>query len=302
MPDIYAEIEREWVALYQRMPCETPSRAEFSDLCAAQETENRQQTSVGLQPWLGIFEFGIEWLTCIHAALDTENSVNQQRPCHRVTWALVGSAVSFGLSPSQSVPVWLDTPARALLRSYVETLLLCLAVLHDEGLAQTYKDAQDDAQVKTFWHTIASPRNLHRRIIQIEKASGLDQETITAMTEYRLEEYEILSQSAHLSYVVSCLTAMAPVLGDANSFRHAIFGLATEHSVQTLRLAATTTWYFSRFGYNSILGRDASKCLLAFDKESDMQRRIAVGREVISSITHGPGIKMRVGCDKAADA
>src|SRR6202047_804139 len=98
MPDIYAEIEREWVAHYQMMPCETPSRAEFSELCAARETKNRGQTSVGLQPWLGIFEFGVEWLTCIHVALDTENSVNQQRPCHRVAWALVGSAVSFGLA------------------------------------------------------------------------------------------------------------------------------------------------------------------------------------------------------------
>ena len=85
MSDIYGEIEREWVAHYRRMPCETPSRAEFSDLCAAQETETRGQTSDGIQPWLGIFEFGIEWLTYIHIALDPENSVNQQRPCHRVT-------------------------------------------------------------------------------------------------------------------------------------------------------------------------------------------------------------------------
>ena len=35
---------------------------------------------MGFNLWLGIFEFGIEWLTSIHVALDTENSVNQQRP------------------------------------------------------------------------------------------------------------------------------------------------------------------------------------------------------------------------------
>jgi len=287
MSDIYGEIEREWVAHYRRMPCETPSRAEFSDLCAAQETETRGQTSDGIQPWLGIFEFGIEWLTYIHIALDPENSVNQQRPCHRVTWALVGAAVSFGFSVRTLCLSGFDTPARALLRSYVDALLLCLAVLHDEALAQAYMDAKDDAQVKTFWHTIASPKNLHKRIIQIEKTAGFDQETITAMTEYRRAEYEILSQSAHLSYVVSCLTSVAPVLGDPDYFRGAIFGLATENSVRTIHYAAATTWYFSRLGYNLILGRDSSKCLLTFDKESDLQRRIVVGREVISSITIG---------------
>jgi hypothetical protein len=281
---IYEEIEQEWVGHYRMMPCETPSRTEFSDLRAEQEAETRSQTSDGLQPWLGIFEFGIEWLACIHVALDTDNNENRQRPRHRVTWALVGAAVSFGLSVRTLCLSGFDTPARALLRSYVDALLLCLAVLHDDDLAQAYMDAQDDAQVKTFWHKFASPKNLHKRIIHIEKTTGFDQETITAMTEYRHGEYEILSQSAHLSYIVSCLTSMAPVLGDADYLRPAIFGLATENSVHTLHYAAVTTWYFSRLGYNLILGRDP-ECLLAFDKESDWQRKIVVGREVISSIT-----------------
>ena len=127
-----------------------------------------------------------------------------------MTSALDGAAVSFGLSLRTLCLSGFDTPARALLRSYVDALLLCLAVLHDDDLAQAYIDAQDDAQVKTFWHKRASPKNLHNLIIQIEKITGFDQETIAAMTEYRRGEYEILSQSAHLSYTVSCLTSMAP--------------------------------------------------------------------------------------------
>ncbi len=283
MSDIYEEIEREWVEHYPNSGENPPPRTEFGDLCAAQETKVRGQTSDGLQPWLGILEVGIEWLTSIHVALDTENGVNRQRPCHRVTWSLVGAAVSFGLSLRTLCLSGFDTPARALLRSYVDALLLCLAVLHDEDLAQAYMDAQDDAQVKTFWHKRASPKNLHSLIIKIEKTTGFDQETIAAMTEYRRGEYEILSQSAHLSYAVSRLTSMAPVLGDPDTLRHAILGLATENSLHTLHYAAATTWYFSRLGYSLILGRD--KCLLTFDKESDWQRKIAVGREVISSIT-----------------
>jgi hypothetical protein len=178
MSVIYAEIEREWMAHYRRIPCETPSRTEFRDLCVSQEANTRDHTSDGLQPWLAIFEFGIEWLACIHVALDTETSVNQQTPCHRVTSNLIGSAVSFGLSLRNLCLSGFDTPARALLRSYVEILLLCLAVLHDESLAQAYKDAQDDEQAKDFWDKCASPRKLHDRIIQIEKNLKFDQATI----------------------------------------------------------------------------------------------------------------------------
>jgi hypothetical protein len=56
MSDIYEEIDREWVEHYRNSGETPPSSAEFSDVCAAQETEIRGQTSDGLQPWLGIFE------------------------------------------------------------------------------------------------------------------------------------------------------------------------------------------------------------------------------------------------------
>jgi hypothetical protein len=105
------------------------------------------------------------------------------------------------------------------------------------------------------------------------------------MAKYRVDTKNWLSQSVHLSYVASCLTVMAPVIGGADQLRPAIFGIATENSVSTIRSAAFTTWYFSRLGYNRVLGRDPSRCLLAFDKESDWQHRIAVGQEVLSSIT-----------------
>jgi hypothetical protein len=291
MSDIYQEIERNWAALYQKMSCEAPSRAEFSDLCAETETENRRQGSDGLQPWLGIFEFGIEWLSYIHHSLDTRNGVNQHTPCYQVTWALVGAAVSFGLSIRTLCLSGFDTPARALLRSYVEALLLCLAVLHDEGLAQDYRVAQDGEQVKAFWHKIASPKNLHNRIIQIEKTLGVDQDTIALMKNYRIQEYEILSQSAHLSYPACVNTVFVSKLGsdlrydDSDLLHPGILGLATEASVRTIHYAAITNWYFSCIGYHSILGRDASKCLLLLDMESDLQRRIVIGRDVLSSIT-----------------
>src|SRR5436190_100400 len=118
----------------------------------------------------------------------------------RAPWALVGSAVSFGLSIRSLTLSGFDTPARALLRTYVETLLLCIAVLHDQSLAKAYVAAEADAEVKNFWHSVASPKRLHDRIIAVERKLGLDDEAIDGMTKWRREEYEILSQSSHLSF------------------------------------------------------------------------------------------------------
>ena len=287
MSDIYAEIEREWLRHYKKIGCKIPSRQEFNDVCMESQATSLGEASRGLQPWLGILEFCIEWLSYVHIALDFKDGANDRGACHRVAWALTGAAVSFGLSLRSLCLSGFDTPARALLRSYVEALLLCLAALHDESLAKAYADAEDDADVKNFWHTVASPKNLHNRIVQIEKDSGLDSETVKIMMEYRQQEYEVLSQSAHLSYVASCLTAMAPALGKTDKLGVAIFGLATSNSLRTTQYAAMTAWYFSRFAFNPILGHDSSNCLLVVEYENDWHQRMVIGRDVLSHVTLG---------------
>jgi hypothetical protein len=285
--EIYAEIEREWSSRYKEIGGEIPSRMEFSDLCAKQDAENRRIASTGLQPWLGVLEFAIEWLSYVHVALDEKQSLYAQMPPrYRTTWALTGSAVSFGLSLRALSLSGFDGPARTLLRSYVEALLRCVTILHDDKLAEAYCDAKSDDEVKAFWQNRVSPRKLHKRITEIEKNAGFDEEVIGEMTALRREEYGILSQSAHLSYVAACLTAKAPVLGDLDSYRMAIFGLATENSHRTILYGAMTTWYFSRIAYDLILSPDScSGSLLAFAKDNEWQRRIVIGRDVLSNIT-----------------
>jgi hypothetical protein len=284
--EIYREIEERWAASYSEAHRDPPPRSEFSDVCAEVETRNRRIAASGLQPWLGILEFGVEWLSYVHFALTNANEIGPRRSDYRVPWALIGSASSFGLALRGLCLSGFDTPAKALLRTYTEALFLCLAVLHDKSLGLEYSSAADDAKVKQFWHKTASPRNLHDRLNQIERKVGLPQDLVTEVTSWRRGEYEVLAQSAHLSYLASCMTLLPAVLCAEDSFQVGILGIASDSSIRTVSYAARTTWYFSRLSFDALLARDSSDdSLLVLDKENDLHRRIVIGRDVLSEIT-----------------
>ncbi|RWL82022.1 MAG: hypothetical protein EOR67_18055 [Mesorhizobium sp.] len=190
--------------------------------------------------------------------------------------------MSFGVSIRSLVISGLDTPAKALLRTYVETLLLCVAVLHDRPLGLAYIAADTDAQIKDFWHSVVSPKKLHEKVISIERKIGLDNEIVEGMASWRREEYEILSQSSHLSYLAAALTSLSPELGDEDMFTTAIFGRATKNSHRTIFYAAATTWYFSRLSNQVLLGKDAAKCAILLDKENDWHQRMVAARDTLS--------------------
>jgi hypothetical protein len=176
-----------------------------------------------------------------------------------------------------------DTPARALLRTYVETLFLCIAVLHDRSLATAFVTAESDEEVKTFWHTSASPKRLHERIIAVERKTGFDQNTVQTMTAWRREEYEILSQSSHLSFFAAVMTTIAPPLGESG-YVPSFMGLTSKHLPRTLFYAAATTWYFSRMSHSKILGYDPAESLVVLDKENEWHQRFIAGRDTLSEV------------------
>lgn len=224
MKNIYDEIDEHWRAVYAQMHRKTSSRSGFQEMLLQDEAEVRVITTESLQPQLGIFEFGLEWLAGTHVLLSKDGKPGGPiRENAGAAWALIASAVSFGLSIRTLLISGFDTPARALLRTYVETLFLCIAVLHDRTLATAFVTADSDDDVKTFWHTSASPKRLHERIIAIEKKTGFDQNTIEKMTAWRREEYEILSQSSHLSFIAAVMTTLAPHL-EGRDMSRALWG------------------------------------------------------------------------------
>jgi hypothetical protein len=281
---IYHEIEERCRAVYADMHRKPPERGGFHKLLLEAEAETRAKTTDGLQPQLGIFEFGLEFLAYVHIALSSKEGVGPLNSDTRAPWALVGSAVSFGLSIRSLALSGFDTPAQALLRTYVETLLLCIAVLYDPSLAKAYVTAESDAQVKNFWHKVASPKRLHDRIIALERKIGFDDHLIDEMTKWRREEYEILSQSLHLSFLAAALTAVCPKLGEKDAYVSGIFGQASAKSPRTIFYAAATTWYFSRMSNPILLGKAPAECTIVLDKENEWHQMYVSARDTLSDI------------------
>jgi hypothetical protein len=284
VPNIHDKIEEHWRAVYADMHREPPPRNGFHEMLLELETEARGTTTDGLQPQLGIFEFGLEWLAYVHVALGKRDELGPAHEDARAAWALIGAAVSFGLSIRSLCMNGFDTPGRALLRTYVETLFLCIALLHDRSLAKAYIAAEDDAQVKNFWHRSASPKNLHERIIMIEKRLGLEDAVVQSLAQWRQGEYEMLSQSSHLSYLAAVLTAVCPKLGEGETYAPGILGLASDHSLRTISYAARSTWYFSRMSNSQLLGKDSSQSLIVLDKENEWHQRMVAGRDTLSAV------------------
>ena len=284
---IYQEIERAWTTAYdgiERLPDE---RGVFNEFISGVEEESRTTAIVELQPWLAIFELGIEWLSYVHVALT--NSLDDRKGVmgdrYLAAWSLAGSAVSFGLSTRLMCISGFDTPAKALLRTYAEALLLCLAILNDKAMAKVFVSSDDDADIKNFWHSMASPKNLHMRIMEIEKNSGLSTKDVESMMAWRRQEYEILSQSSHLSYPASVFTSRTVALGQGDDVaRIAVWGQASESSKRTMFYASATTWHFSRYCYQYLIGRKPTEALLVLDKNDEWQRKIVLGRDVLAHL------------------
>lgn len=284
MTNIYDEIEIALRDAYADMHREPASRSNFQEMIAGFEKEARSKTTSALQPQLGIFELGLEWLCYVFVMLNEELKREPVNEDARPVWALVGAAVSFGLSIRLLLLNGFDTPAKALLRTYVETLFLCIVLLHDRSLARAFKAAETDEEVRNFWHSSASPKKLHEQLIEIERRIGFDEETVQSMTQWRREEYEILSQSSHLSYPAAAFTVLAPKLGEETTVGMAFMGLATEYSLRTIYYAASATWYFSRMVHAKILGYDSAEALVVLDKENELHQMYVAFRDALSTV------------------
>jgi|WetSurMetagenome_2_1015567.scaffolds.fasta_scaffold01227_16 hypothetical protein len=289
---IYQEIENTWKEMHQEVGIPASDLSEFGIILSSIKSECISQTEKHLQPWLGIFEFGLQWLSNLHVAFVTDEGSLPKAPS-TVPWVLIGTGCSYGMAIKTLTLEGLDTPARVLLRSFTETLLLCLATLADHELGRSFAAAQLPDEVKSFWHKTVSTKKLHQRIMAIETSFGRAHspstevdETVDEMSLWRKGIHEILSQAVHPSYVAACLTCLAPTIENPNKFEPALIGKASISAKLTISYAAMTLWYFSRFGYLYIFeGKGDVPPLVDFDKLDEVHRSILIGRDVLSKLT-----------------
>ena len=104
------------------------------------------------------------------------------------------------------------------------------------------------------------------------------------MTKWRREEYEILSQSSHLSYIAAALTALSGKLGDEKVFASAIFATGVSALASYNLLCCRNYVVLLRLSNPVMLGKKAGECAIVLDKENEWHQRLVAARDTLSDV------------------
>lgn len=104
------------------------------------------------------------------------------------------------------------------------------------------------------------------------------------MTEYRRNEYDVLSQFSHLSYIAAGMASLVEEIKNEGHCAVGVFGAASTHSYRTVHYAMFTTWYFSRMINPVILGKETGKYVILLNRDDEWHQKMWVASKVLSEI------------------
>lgn len=296
-----AQEKKEWIASLisrawdeeckRREGIEGLSFAGFkSQVANVDDGEFRLHTEL-LEPWFTVFEVGLWWLNLVHFVLSLSSEEELPIPSDEkllAPWALMGIARSYGEGVRTLMLRGLDSPARACLRSFTESLLLCLAIFEDEELGVRYRAAQGPEAAKSFWHVHVSPKKLHERIVALERRAGLGDAHISELTEWRKDRYEMFSEAVHPSYV-NCIAMMFVSEGEGEDAPHRYqgrFDSVIANSVETASFAARLLWQFQIFARIYLFaGLKGKGPYFTLSDDDPMHKAIFAAGEVLNAAT-----------------
>lgn len=282
---IAAEVRSAWAQACRRRALPPDGWDELPALLAEIAAEPHAGASAHLQPWATLFDFGLQWIAQLHVNL-TEPELRTPRTRELLApWALSGAACHFGLAIRRTVEGGFDVPARCLLRSYTETLLLCLAASADPALAERYRDAQTEAQIREFWVVEGARTRLEHRIDAIEETVGREARHVVELVAWRQEQRALLAEAPHLSYLAAASILVVPSADDPERLQTGIFGRASAASHRTLSFATRAAWHFSRYAWPLLFqpapGRSPP---LAFKADDSGHTRLLAAREALNEL------------------
>jgi hypothetical protein len=257
----------------------------FEQLIRQQEKQAKRDVIGYLEPWVQILEESIQWLSNLTAILDRLISEEAVSDAHRAAWSLIGASCVNSVAIRRLVLSGLDFSARAILRSLDEHLTTCVVLLHDREMAEMFQKAQDVNDANKFWYEKLRTKDLNKRLYQIEKELGFDQEVSREMREWGQEGIKIQSQSLHPAYLSSALGIQSISASDPDSYKISILGGASALSERTLNHTCKTIWYFSRLGFLFLFNEYNDKPpYIRLKKDDEMYQMVVIGRDVLSKL------------------
>ncbi len=285
MNSIKNEINELWNHFIKKAQIESPYDNDFKKTILEGEKKAEKEVIAKLDPWLLILEEGIQWLANLNATLDVALKENGGNDDLRVPWALTGAACVQSVAIRRLVLSGLDSPARTILRSLDEHLMVCIVTLANKELRKGFSVPDSPEEARVFWHKQLSSKKIQSHLDEIEKTIGFDAKTRTEFNEFRKQEKAINSLAVHPSYVASALTAMPICLDESETLKPGILGCASELSVRTLDYASKAIWYFSRVGFLLLFEPFSGQApLFRLNFQDEMNQVVVIGREIFSKL------------------
>lgn len=254
----------------------------FHDLVTGIRANQEVEAEKLLDPWLPIFDVGIEWATSVYGSID-EVAFTSGIPFDesRSGVAFLGAACANAVAVRHLVTSGLDSSARVVLRSMVEALHFAIACFHSDEIAIGVRSAADPESINRFWYHNLRGKNLADLLSSAEDSIGLDPATRKSLRDERASASTWLGQLVHPSYSSAELFARTPLAADPNQLGIALIGRCSHASIVTLDFANKALWYFCQIGI-AIMERRGYPARI--DPESEMTVIAAAGREVFTQL------------------
>ncbi|MDQ8037425.1 MAG: hypothetical protein REI12_08390 [Pedobacter sp.] len=137
----------------------------------------------------------------------------------------------------------LDNPARANCRLIHELSMQIICLLFSRDDFKKYISGREEEASTQIWHELFAKDRLNKKIANIEKELGLDDEIIRESLDGRKSNYKFYSQAIHHSYLACTIGAYSPAFGrDDGSF--CLLGGENENIRSTLKYLNFSIWYF----------------------------------------------------------
>jgi hypothetical protein len=147
-----------------------------------------------IEPYISVFEQCILYLFA--KTLWIGRRVEEDRNLVPIA-LLIGGACNFAVSVRRLILSGLDSPARALLRPFVDYLLASLVLIDDDTLRQEFATADDFEPAKKFWLKNLTHDKIVARLSNTLTRYGLDGACKQELFDYLQQERQMHSQVIH---------------------------------------------------------------------------------------------------------
>lgn len=265
---ITTEIKKEWVKVEELIDHNlTADMSTFYKDLDILDKESTKKAHKHFQPWFGILELGILWMSAFYLFLQKKLEEEKTGENLSILLLLAGASCTHVVSIRRLCLSGLDSSARVVLRSLMETTQYFLVMLTHPEIRKNYKKLGEIEDVEfnhsyKFWRNYLSREKTNKVLKKMENELLSNEEEFVKDFYKELREYNYTwaSQFVHVSPVAAFVSPISISVDDDLVYPCIIGGKPDKLSVPTLYVTNETIFYFLYF-IQQLIFFDKYKCI-----------------------------------------